>query len=69
MALNAAKSSIPFGHIKRQPQDWWSAEVEKVVSERFKAFVAAHKSDENLQAHVSASRHASSVIAKAKAEA
>ena len=69
LALNVAKSSIPFGHIKRPPKAWWSAEVEEAISERRKAFAAAHRSDENRQAYISASRHASSVIAKAKAEA
>ena len=47
LAMNAAKSSIPFGRIKRPP----------------------HRSDEDRQAYISASRRASSVIAKAKAEA
>ena len=69
LALNAAKSSIPFGHIKRLPKAWWSAEVENAVSERRRAFAAAHRSDEDRQAYISASRRASSVIAKAKAEA
>ena len=69
LALNAAKSSIPFGRIKRPPKSWWSAEVEQAVSERRKAFAAAHRSDENRQAYISASRRASSVIAKAKVEA
>ena len=69
LALNAAKSSIPFGRIKRHPKDWWSAEVEEAVSERRKAFAAAHRSDDDRQAYISASRRASSVIAKAKAEA
>ena len=50
MALNAAKSSIPFGRIKRPPKAWWSAEVEEAVSERRKAFAAAHRSDEDRQA-------------------
>ena len=68
LALNAAKSSIPFGRIKRPPKAWWSAEVEEAVSERRKAFAAAHRSDEDRQAYISASRRASSVIAKAKAE-
>ena len=40
-----------------------------MVSERCKAFAAAHRSDEDCQAYISASRRASSVIAKAKAEA
>ena len=34
LALNAAKSSIPFGRIKRPPKAWWSAGVESAVSER-----------------------------------
>ena len=67
LTLNAAKSSIPFGRIKRTPKTWWSAEVEQAVSERRKAFAAAHRSDEDRQAYISASRRASSVIAKAKA--
>ena len=66
--MNAAKSSISFGRIKRPPKAWWSAEVEEAVSERRKAFAAAHRSDEDHQAYISASRRASSVIAKAKAE-
>ena len=69
LALNAAKFSIPFGRIKRHPKAWWSAEVEQAVSERRKAFAAAHRSDKDRQAYISASRRASSVIAKAKAEA
>ena len=69
LTLNAAKSSIPFGRIKCPPKAWWSAEVEEAVSERRKAFASAHRSDEDRQAYISASRRASSVIAKAKAEA
>ena len=42
--------------------------MEEVVSERRKAFAAAHRSNESRQAYISAFRHASSVIAKAKAE-
>ena len=69
LALNGAKSSISFGRIKRYPKAWWSAEVESAVSKRRKAFAAAHRSDEDRQAYISASRRASSVIAKAKKEA
>ena len=69
LALNAAKSSIPFGRIKRPPKAWWSAEVEEAVGERHRAFATTHRSDEDRQAYISASRRASSVIAKAKAEA
>ena len=50
LALNAAKSSIPFGRIKRPPKAWWSPEVEEAVSERHKGFAAAHRSDEDRQA-------------------
>ena len=66
LALNAAKSSIPFGCIKHPPKAWWSAEVEEAVSERRKAFAAAHRSNEDRQAYISTSRCASSVIAKAE---
>ena len=69
LALNAAKSSIPFGRIKRHSKAWWSVEVEQAVSERRKAFAAAHRRNKDRQAYISASRRASSVIAKAKAEA
>ena len=65
LALNAAKSSIPFGRIKRHPKAWWCAEVEEAISERRKAY----RSDEDRQAYISASRCISSVIAKAKTEA
>ena len=43
--------------------------MEEAVSERRKAFAAAHRSDEDRQAYISTSRRASSVIAKAKTEA
>ena len=43
--------------------------MEKAVSERRKAFAAAHRSDGDCQAYISDSRRPSSVIAKAKAEA
>ena len=43
--------------------------MEEAVSERRRAFATAHRSDEDRQAYISASRRASSVIAKAKAEA
>ena len=66
LALNAAKSSILFGRIKRHPKAWWSAEVEGAASERRKAFAVAHRSDEDRQVYISASRRVSSVIAKAE---
>ena len=69
LALNAAKSSIPFDRITRPPKAWSSAEVESAVSERLKALAIAHRSDADRQAYISASRRASSIIAKAKAEA
>ena len=43
--------------------------MESAISERHKAFAAAHKSDDDRHAYTSASRRASSVIAKAKVEA
>ena len=43
--------------------------MEQAVSERRRAFATARRSDEDRQAYISASRRASSVIAKAKAEA
>ena len=69
LAMNAAKSSIPFDRIKRPPKAWWSAEVEEAVGERRRAFATAHRSDEDRQVYISASRRASSVITKAKAGA
>ena len=69
LTLNAAKSSIPFSCIKRHSKAWLSAQVEKAVSERRKAFAAAYRSDEDRQPYISASQRVSSVIAKAKAEA
>ena len=41
--------------------------MEEAVGERRKAFATAHRSDEDRQAYISASRRASSVIAKAEA--
>ena len=67
LALNAAKSSICFGRIKRHPKAWCSSEVESAVSKRRKAFTAAPRSDEDRQAYISASRRASSAIDMAKA--
>ena len=43
--------------------------MEEAVSERRKAFAAAHRSDKDRQDYITASRRASSVIAKAKTEA
>ena len=54
LALNLSKSSVPFGRIKRHSKALWSAEVEETVSERRKAFAAAHRSDEDCQAYISA---------------
>ena len=74
LALNAAKSSIPFGLVKRHSKAWWSAGVESAVSERRKAFAGAHRSDKNRRRslgllHLRFSTRFTSVIAKAKAEA
>ena len=49
------QSSISFGCIKHPPEAWWSAEVGSAVSERCNAFAAAHRSDEDCQAYISAS--------------
>ena len=43
--------------------------MEEAICERRKGFAAAHRSDEDRQAYVSASQLASSVIVTAKAEA
>ena len=43
--------------------------MEEAVSKRRKASAAAHRSDEDRQAYISTSRHASPAIAKTKAEA
>ena len=51
LALNAAKSFITFD----PPKAWWSVEVDGAVSEGRKAFAAAHRSDEDRQAYISAS--------------
>ena len=55
LALNVVKSSILYGCVKRQPQDWWSSEV-KVVSERRKDFASANRCDEERQACISGFR-------------
>ena len=60
------RPNLPF--LSTAPKAWWSAVVEEAVSERRKAFASVHISDEDRQAYISASRRASSVIAKAKAE-
>ena len=69
LALNAAKSFIPFDRIKHHPKAWWSAEVEHAVGEKSKTFAVAQRSDEDRQASISASQCTSSVITNAKAEA
>ena len=46
LTLNAPKSSISFGRIKRHLKAWWSAELNKAISERRKVFAAARKSDD-----------------------
>ena len=69
LTLNMVKSSIPFGRIKCHSKAWWSAEKEEAVSERRKAFAASHRSDPDGQIYITASRRASSVIFKVKAEA
>ena len=68
LALNTAKSSIPFDRIKRPSKTLWSTVVEEAGSERRKALTAAHRSDEDCHAYISASQRASSVIATTKTE-
>ena len=50
-------------------QIFYSFRPQEAVSERCKAFAAAHRSDEDRQAYISPFLRASSVIAKAKSEA
>ena len=69
LAVNAAKSSIPFGRIKRPPGAWWSAGVEGTVGGGRRTFAAAHGGDGDRRTCISASRRASSVIAGAGAGA
>ena len=59
LAPNTVKFSIPFGRIKRPSKTWWSVEVESAVNGKRKAFAAAHRSDEDRQAYISASRQSS----------
>ena len=42
LALNAAKSFIHFGRIKRHSKAWWSAEVEEAVSESLASFLSTN---------------------------
>ena len=44
LALNAAKSSIPYRRIKRQAQVWWSRDMKEGTKERRKTFAVAHRS-------------------------
>ena len=67
LTINEAESFVFFGRIKSQSKAWCFAEIEKAVSERLNAFAAACRRDEDCQAYISASRHASFVIAKTKA--
>ena len=70
LVFNAAKSSIPFDSVRHQPQAWWFSEVEVILSskKKLKAFASAHKSDQERQPYISASRYASPIIAKSKAK-
>ena len=67
-ALNAAKFFISFGSVKRRPQAWWSPVAGEAGSERRTAFGAAHRSNEDRLAYISANQHALFVIVKAKPE-
>ena len=65
--MNPRSTDCEADALTTTPSRRWSAEVEEVFSERCKAFVTAHRSDEDCQAYISAFRRASSVIAKAEA--
>ena len=54
-ALNAAKSTIPIGRVKRQPRAWSSPEVEEAVRESCQDFASSPKSDEEQRTHFSSS--------------
>ena len=64
--VEAAKASIPFGHLGRSPKAWWSQEVESAVRERRRARSVAHRSESHHLRYIDASRRASSVIFRAK---
>jgi len=68
LLLNAAKVSIPFGQLGRPHKAWWSEETELAVRDRRRARSEAHRSETYHLAYVEASRKASSVISRAKAE-
>ena len=65
LTLNAAKFSILFCLVQRQPQTWWSFEMEEVVMEKRKVFAFAHKSGEKCHTYIYVTWQASTVIAKA----
>ena len=64
--VEAAKASIPFGHLGRSPKAWWSQEAESAVRERRRARSVAHRSESHRLRYIDASRRASSVISRAK---
>ena len=70
--MNPRKGLQPFIHNPsvigdRTPTLRWLLIGAEAIGERCKAFAAAHRSDEDCQAYIYASRHATSVIAKAGA--
>ena len=54
--MNAVEFFIPFGRVQRQPQAWWSPEVEEAVSEKRKAFAAATKNTFCINEHLTKDR-------------
>ena len=62
------RPNFPFSSAASNANLKLGGEEEEAVSERPKTVAAAGRSDEDLQAYISASRHASSVITKDKAE-
>ena len=64
--VEAAKASIPFGHLGRSPKAWWSQEAKPAVREQRRPRFVAHRSESHRLRYIDASRRASSVISGAK---
>ena len=59
LKISLIRTDRTRSHIKRPPKAWWFAEVEEAVSEGRMAFAVAHRSDNDRQAYISASRRTS----------
>ena len=64
--VEAAKVSIPFGHLGRSSEAWWSQEAESAVLEQQRARSEAHRSEAHRLRYIDASCRASLVISRAK---